>query len=402
MTPQDHQDERTSMRSATLVVLIGMVCAMHIGKLPMAIPFLRAELGVSLIQAGYLLSLVQLAGMVGGLVVGLLADKGGPRQVMLIGLVLLTLSSLIGSAAQSPAQLLWVRAAEGVGFLLSVLPAPALLRSSVHRPQTLSRALGWWGAYMPVGTAVAILVGGVVMDHSGWRVVWLFLAAMTGVCACLLWFRIPEPSTGDMRTSPFFPRILHTLRAAGPWHAALAFFCYSGQWLAVVGFLPTIYSGASLSVTAIGWLSAFAAGINMAGNIAAGRLIARGVAPGWLLTTGFAAMALGAALAFRLPGYPMLAYIGVLMFSAIGGLIPGTLFSLAVSLAPSPDTISTTVGWMQQWSSLGQFFGPPTVAAVALWMGGWEMTWAVTGVSSIAGIFLSLRLQALWRQAAKS
>ncbi|MFP5467215.1 MAG: MFS transporter, partial [Gammaproteobacteria bacterium] len=147
-------------------------------------------------------------------------------------------------------------------------------------------------------------------------------------------------------------------------------------------------------------LSALAAGINMTGNIAAGRLMARGVAPGWLLFTGYAAMGIGAALAFGLPAFPTIGYLGVLLFSAFGGLIPGTLFSLAVKLAPSADTISTTVGWMQQWSSLGQFFGPPAVAVIAMWAGGWGMTWLATGACSLLGVALAWRLQLLWRQSA--
>lgn len=400
MMPHEPGDDSSSVSSAVLVVVIGMVSAMHIGKLPVAIPVLRAELGLSLVEAGYLLSLVQVAGMLGGLSVGLLADKAGPRRVMLGGLAVLTLSSLLGSMSQGVAQLLWTRGAEGAGFLLSVLPAPALLRLTVRNPMALSKALGWWGAYMPVGTATAMLVGGTLIGSVGWRGLWLLLGVLTGGCAWLLWARVPG-THGIAPSSAFVPRLLRTLRASGPWYAALAFFCYSGQWLAVVGFLPTIYSGATLPVSVVGWLSALAAGINMTGNIAAGRLLARGVAPVRLLLTGYVAMGLGALLTFGVPESPLLGYLGVLVFSAFGGLIPGTLFSLAVSLSPGSDTISTTVGWMQQWSSLGQFLGPPVVAMVAVWVGGWSMTWMATGACSVIGVALAWRLQGLWRQLAR-
>jgi MFS transporter, CP family, cyanate transporter len=82
----------------------------------------------------------------------------------------------------------------------------------------------------------------------------------------------------------------------------------------------------------------------------------------------------------------------VLLFSAVGGLIPGTLFSLAVRLAPSDRTVSTTVGWMQQWSSIGQFAGPPLVAWMAGAAGGWQWTWLVTGACAAAGVFLATRI----------
>ena len=52
---------------AWLVVLSGVVIAMHVGKMPPAIPVLQQALGVTLVQAGFLLSAVQLAGMCLGL-----------------------------------------------------------------------------------------------------------------------------------------------------------------------------------------------------------------------------------------------------------------------------------------------------------------------------------------------
>ena len=65
-------------------------------------------------------------------------------------------------------------------------------------------------------------------------------------------------------------------------------------------------------------------------------------------------------------------------------------------LAPGQDAVSSTVGWMQQWSSLGQFLGPPLVAWVATQLGGWHATGWITGACSLAGVGLAWRLQKLW------
>ena len=89
---------------------------------------------------------------------------------------------------------------------------------------------------------------------------------------------------------------------------------------------------------------------------------------------------------------PPLRYVAVLLFSAVGGLIPATLFSLAVRLAPSEQTLSSTVGWMQQWSAFGQFAGPPLVAWVASRSGGWQWTWVATGACSLLGLLLAARI----------
>lgn len=385
-------------RQATVVVAVGVACALHIGKLPVAIPPLQTALGLGLLQAGFLLSLVQLAGMALGLLVGLAADRLGPRRVMLAGLLLLALGSGLGALARDVHALLWARALEGLGFLLAVLPAPGLLRLCVQHPPTLARALGWWGAYMPVGAALALLLGAPLIGLIGWRGLWALLAGVALGAAVLLWRVVPAAAapTAGAGAARLGPRLLRTLSAPGPWLMALGFFCYSGQWLAVVGFLPTIYSQAGVGGAALGALSALAAGINMLGNVGAGRLLARGAGPGTLLATGYVAMALGGLVAFGAVGHPWVQYGAVLLFSCVGGLIPGTLFGLAVVLAPDKETVSTTVGWMQQWSALGQFAGPPLVAWLATQAGGWHWTGLFTGVCSLLGLALAWRLQGVW------
>ena len=94
---------------AVWVVVAGISVAMHIGKLPPAVPALREELQVSLVQAGFLLSMIQFAGMFLGLMVGLFADVMGLKRCMLTGLMLLSLASALGATSQTPATLLLTR-----------------------------------------------------------------------------------------------------------------------------------------------------------------------------------------------------------------------------------------------------------------------------------------------------
>ena len=71
------------MDPALVVVLAGVSAALHVGKLPPALPVLRDALDLTLVQAGFLLSLVQLAGMSLGLAAGQAADRIGLRSSML-------------------------------------------------------------------------------------------------------------------------------------------------------------------------------------------------------------------------------------------------------------------------------------------------------------------------------
>ena len=66
---------------AAVVILAGVCAAVHVGKLPPAIDALRQALGMTLVQAGFLLSLVQLAGMAVGIVFGVVADAIGAKFI---------------------------------------------------------------------------------------------------------------------------------------------------------------------------------------------------------------------------------------------------------------------------------------------------------------------------------
>ena len=316
---------------------------------------------------------------------------------MTLGLVLLAMVSALGGLMQGVAPLMLLRAAEGFGFLLVVLPAPGLVRSLVE-PSRASAMMGLWGAYMPLATALALLFGPLAIATIGWRGWWEALAVLSAAMAVWLGRGVPADARPTTAASPMpsLARLRMTLAAPGPWLVAVSFAMYSGQWLAVIGFLPSIYVQSGIAGGSAGVLTAAVAAVNMAGNIGSGRLLQRGVAPSRLLTIGFATMGPAAAATFAGSGDsglpPAFRYGAVLLFSGVGGLIPATLFALAVRLAPSEGTLATTVGWVQQWSALGQFAGPPLVAAVASTAGGWQWTWVVTGACSVAGLMLTAGL----------
>jgi CP family cyanate transporter-like MFS transporter len=399
-------------RTALAVVFAGVAAALHLGKLPPAVPALQATLGIDLVEAGFLLSLVQVAGMCLGMVFGLVADAIGLRRSMLAGLAVVTGASVLGgwvghTVDPGPGAIHWLlalRALEGLGFLLAVMPGPGLIRA-LSPPNAEKKALGLWGAYMPLGVALALLLGPALIAWAGWPGWWWVLSVISAVAA--LWVLLavpadqrpagaPEASSSSRWTAP----LLDTFRASGPRTLALAFGVYSAQWMAVIGFLPAIYADARVPAAWNAALTALAAAMNIVGNVAGGRFLQQGVAPERLLRWGFAVMALGGVAAFAEIGLsgstaslpPAWRYVAVCLFSLAGGMIPATLFMLSTRLAPSPSTVSTTVGMMQQASSLGQFIAPPVVAWIAHRVGGWQWTWVVTLACSLAGLALAARV----------
>ncbi|MEY2622395.1 MAG: hypothetical protein RIT26_2215 [Pseudomonadota bacterium] len=389
-------------RQPWLIIAAGGVAALQVGKLPPALPWLQDQLGLSLLESGFLLSSVQGCGMWLGLLLGQWVDGHGLRRSMWSGLMLLSLGSAMGGlSAQAPSEitvawLLTSRLIEGLGFLLTVLPGPALLRRSVD-PGHLAPFLGYWGTYMPIGMSLALLVGPFWLQVAPWPSWWFFFAFLSALMAWALRRGVtPDPVTPGAAadSSAMWGRMRRTLGSTGPWLIAGMFGVYSAQWLSVVGFLPSIYADAGIQGALLAVLTALAAAVNMVGNLMSGRLSQRGWSEWRALCTGYGAMALGSFLAFAdlTQPWPGLRYAGVLLFSCVGGLIPGTLFSLAVRLAPAPHLVGSTVGWMQQVSAMGQFLGPPLAASLAMAVGGWQLTWGFTFGCGLIGVWLARRV----------
>lgn len=386
---------------ALWVWLAGVVAALHIAKLPPAIPVLQRELGITWLQAGFLLSTVQVAGMVGGVLVGVWVPRLGLRRSLIAGLCLLGVAGLLGAIWPDARALLALRAVEGCGVLLTVLSAPALLRRLVPAAR-LPMWLGVWGAYMPVGAALAMWAGPWWLQGWGWSGWWEALAVLAFALAAICYQALDgkglapglslntEATRAVTGATVVWSDLRQTLQTPGVWGVALCFALYSSQWLAVVGFLPTVYALAKVDASQAAWMTAWVTLCNGLGNIAAGRLLMRGHRPVVLLSVAFVTMGLASVLAYAdlTAQAPWVRFAAVWLFSTVGGLLPGTLFSLAVRVAPGERLVSTTVGWVQQCSSTGQFLGPPVVAWLAAVAGGWHFTWVATFGASAAGLVL--------------
>ncbi|MCL4744768.1 MAG: MFS transporter [Burkholderiaceae bacterium] len=386
--PSQSEFERNGGRAVAAVIFAGVAAALNIGKLPPALPVLQQSLGMTLVQASFLVSAFQAAGMCFGLFGGVLADRFGARRAMACGLAVLLLAGAAGAMASSVGALLALRALESAGFILTVLPGPALLRRVV-RPQTMSLALGFWGTYMPTGMSLALVLTPWLIALRDWQLAWWFAAAGAALALALL-LRVLPPDPPRERAEPRALRYaLDTVRSRAPWLLAAAFALYAGQFIAVFSFLPTVYQQAGIAATLAGSLTAFGVAVNLGGNIVAGLLLHRGFTRQALMAAASVAMAVFAVLAFD-PRVPFAArYAAIVVFSAFGGLIPGTLFATAPRFAPYPGAVSSATGLMMQGSSFGQFVSPPLVAWVASAAGGWQLTGWVTGAFALANVLVA-------------
>lgn len=377
-----------------LVFSVGVVGGAELGKVPIALPALSHDFGLSLVQGGLLLGMFQIASMIVGVVAGMLADRFGQRRVMAAGLLIAAAASAVGALAQNAATLLISRGVESIGFMAIVLPGPALL-ARVVQPARLRAVMGLWGCYMPTGMGLALLLSPLLLAVAGWRALWVLMAIVPLVMAALVLTLIdPDPPPAAAATGPSRAGrlVLETLRSPGAWLLAVAFGCYAGQWMSVMGFLPTFYGAEGISASVAGILTAVGALVNVIGNFGAGLMLQRGVPAGRLVLMASLTMLLCAWILFGSDLGFVARYAALLAFSAIGGLIPGTLFALTHRFAPGPAAISTTTGLMQQGSALGQFLLPPLVALVVSGSGGWSSAWLATGALAMINVGLGVVL----------
>jgi MFS family permease len=222
--------------------------------------------------------------------------------------------------------------------------------------------------------------------------------------AWLIWRGLPpdrrasRQGGGAVKRESAWRIISMTLSTGGIWMVAFMFAMYGGSWLAAIGFLPTIYALAGIPSVLAGVVTAVVAGSNALGCVYAGRFLQKGWSPLALVLTGFASMGIGGVVAFALPVPVWVQFLGIFIFSSVSGLVAGTMFTLVIKLAPSPQATPASVGWMQQVSAAGQFSGPPVAAWVATIAGGWQATWMVTASASLLGALTMVYLSWHMRQ----
>lgn len=165
---------------------------------------------------------MELIGMgVGSLLLGGAADRFGRRPTILACLVLMACGMLLAAAAASPQMLsVWrVVTGLGIGGMLAAINAVAFEFSS-QRQRSFAMAMMVIG--YPLGAFFGGLVASVLLQHYGWRSVFILGGGFTVFCIPLVIAFIPESPTWLARARPAraLERINRTLGSFG--HPAIS------------------------------------------------------------------------------------------------------------------------------------------------------------------------------------
>lgn len=374
---------KTNWRAAWAVFGGGLVAGAYITKVPPALPQLRAELGLSLVEATFIVTTFNVLGMLVGIVAGMLGDRYGRKRLALTGLSLMAAGGVLGAAVHGFTPLLASRFIEGVGFICFVVPAPALMSALAADARDRAKVLGLWGAYMPTGGTIALLLAPLFLAGWGWRALWLGLAAAAAIAAVIcarLVPRAPRAAVSSWRL------VAESLVSPGNIAMSLLFACYVAQWTTIMVWLPTFLSERGASTAAAAIATAIMVLVNIPGNLVGGWLLSRGV-PRAVLVIAASAIAVVCELGMLAPALPgALRYALVLVFSSCAGVIPASIFAGLPMHARSREHIATGTGMVQQLSNVGQFCGPLIIAWIASRYGGWEATlWAMLAFAIAGG-----------------
>ena len=181
-----------------LLCLAQFVIVLDATIVAIALPAMRADLGLTTTTLGWVITAYTLA--FGGclLAAGRLADRTGRRRAFAAGLALFALASLACGLAPSGGALLAARAVQGLGAALVAPAALALLMTVRPAGRARARALGWWTAAAAGGGASGWVLGGVLSGLLGWRWVFLVNVPVCALAAALALRLLPEgraPST---------------------------------------------------------------------------------------------------------------------------------------------------------------------------------------------------------------
>ena len=157
-----------------------------------ALPSIQSDLNLS---EGNLQWIVNAYTLVFGgflLLGGRMGDLLGRKRLFLIGLVIFTGASLFDGLANSEGVLIAARSLQGLGAALISPAALSIIAITFKEGSERAKALGVWAAIAIGGSAVGLVLGGVLTQYFSWP--WIFFVNVpVGIVTFVLSYRlIPE------------------------------------------------------------------------------------------------------------------------------------------------------------------------------------------------------------------
>jgi EmrB/QacA subfamily drug resistance transporter len=190
--------EASGKLGLALILTASFMVVLDFSIVNVALASIERELSFSPSAAGWIVTGYAIA--FGGLLIlgGRAADIFGRRRMFMYGLLVFTAASLAGGLAHDPVLLVASRVVQGAGAALVAPSALSLITTGFAEGPARTRALGMYGATASVGFVAGQVLGGVLVQFTSWRAVFL-VNVPVGILAMLLAPRLLDESRNEPR-----------------------------------------------------------------------------------------------------------------------------------------------------------------------------------------------------------
>lgn len=178
------------------------------------------------------------------LVGGALGDRYGRRLIYGLGIALFAISSVLCGLSENVTELIYFRALQGVGGAM-MIPGSLAIITVFFDESERGKAIGTWGAFSAITTALGPVLGGWLIEEVSWRWIFFINVPIAVVVLGVLFLRVPE-SKGELAKCKidYWGAILATVGLGG--------FVYGFIESAALGFTdPVVLGSILLGVSAL-------------------------------------------------------------------------------------------------------------------------------------------------------
>ncbi|NLU39278.1 MAG: MFS transporter [Bacteroidales bacterium] len=160
---------------------------------------IERDMGITHTQSGMLVSAVYWSIVLLTFPVSILVDRWSRRKTIAIMSVLWSLATVLCAFTGTFTQLFLARMLVGVGEA-GYAPGGTAMISGMYPADKRAKIMGLWNASIPMGTAIGILLGGIIATYWGWRHAF-GLVALPGLVVAVAFFFIKDYKTVDLSYS---------------------------------------------------------------------------------------------------------------------------------------------------------------------------------------------------------
>ncbi|MDX2472968.1 MAG: MFS transporter, partial [Candidatus Krumholzibacteria bacterium] len=330
--------------------------------LPPILPVIIADLGLSHTEAGLLMSLFALPGILLSLPGGWLVDRYGERLIGGLGVVLMGAGTLLLGWAPSFLLILLARVLSGIGAMVGVVALQRLV-VRLFAGRSLGLPLGIGGSAVPVGIIIVLNLAGPLAENEGWRIVAQRVGGVTALIGVVFVVAISfitrgqelgrDPAAAPSETQTDHPDQSRLFRPL--WIGGAVWFCANGAMTAFMTFAPDHFQGLGFDVSARGLFTSIPMWTSAALGMLTGWLTDRHGGRPTFMAAGLFLM--GLALIVLPTATVPPAFIGLVLGLSLAAVVTPTL-ALPGVLLPSSHT-GRGYGILSTCANVGIFVVPP-------------------------------------------